>query len=121
MAKKTSNIIQHNRKQAYLSQSKLCYYCGLPMWEDSQQTFRLNYKLSLKSSNLLRCTAEHLIARQDGGKNSKNNIVAACQFCNQTRHKAKYPLPPDQYMIKVKNRMNSDRWHPLSGLRQKFG
>ena len=30
-------------------------------------------------------TAEHLVPRSKGGRNTKDNIVAACLRCNQTR------------------------------------
>ncbi|WP_254782667.1 HNH endonuclease, partial [Lysobacter sp. yr284] len=32
-----------------------------------------------------RCTAEHLIARHEGGRNRRENIAAACWLCNQRR------------------------------------
>jgi len=31
-------------------------------------------------------TAEHLVARMDGGKNTRTNIAAACRRCNADRH-----------------------------------
>ncbi|MDR6535601.1 HNH endonuclease [Variovorax soli] len=36
--------------------------------------------------HLFECTAEHKIACQDGGKDTRANIVAACWHCNHQRH-----------------------------------
>ena len=61
-----SNNLQKHRKSAVHAQRGLCIYCGRPMGADA--------------------TAEHLQARQDGGTNCRQNIVAAHRACNQRRH-----------------------------------
>ena len=70
-------------KLAFNRQGGKCFYCGLRMWLNSQ-----------KGPSLLRCTAEHLKARSEGGSDGPSNIVAACWHCNHTRHKCKHPLDP---------------------------
>ncbi len=61
----------------------------------------------------LRCTAEHLIARSHGGKNTSANIVAACYHCNHTRHTRKQPPEPERYRDEIGQRMARLSWHPL--------
>jgi 5-methylcytosine-specific restriction endonuclease McrA len=57
--------------------------------------------------------AEHLKARSEGGNDHPENIVAACQFCNQTRHKRKQPLAPEEYRRMIHRRLAQGRWHSL--------
>lgn len=67
----------HLRRQACRDQGGLCFYCSYPMGKD--------------------ITAEHLVARKDGGKDKQGNIVAAHYRCNADRH-AKYGgMAPDLY------------------------
>lgn len=54
------------RRQACRAQAGLCFYCCRPMGKD--------------------VTAEHLVARCDGGKDQRGNIVAAHRSCNHDRH-----------------------------------
>jgi hypothetical protein len=77
-----------HRHNAYLRQSGRCYYCELPMWEKSPEAFAGKYKITLVEARQFQCTAEHVKARVDGGRNSKGNIVAACLACNQNRHRS---------------------------------
>ncbi|MCU7376155.1 HNH endonuclease [Paucibacter sp. O1-1] len=60
--------------------------------------------LSLRQSLLLRCTAEHLRARQDGGGDGQANIAAACAHCNALRHRARDPLSPLAFAAHVQHR-----------------
>ncbi|HPE81703.1 MAG: HNH endonuclease [Chromatiaceae bacterium] len=60
----------------------------------------------------LQCTAEHLVARQDGGRDTKKNIAAACRTCNGRRHQTREPLSPSEYRIKVLGRVKAGKWHP---------
>jgi len=57
------------------------------MWERSPEAFAGKYEITLAEARQFQCTAEHLKAWVDGGRNSKNNIVAACLACNQNRHR----------------------------------
>ena len=104
-----SNIKSLRRAKMTLQDGR-CYYCGLPMWETD-----LVVRKSKERPIALRCTAEHLHPRSEGGKNRDDNIVAACQFCNAARHKCKYPKQPEAHRAHVRKRMTQGRW--LSGLR----
>lgn len=84
------------RRLAFERQDGRCYYCETPMW--------------LKQG-YLKCTAEHLKPVSEGGKDDPGNIVAACEFCNRTRHRAKKVLPPERYAYRVRARMASGQWH----------
>ncbi|WP_245851516.1 HNH endonuclease [Pseudomonas segetis] len=56
------------------------------------------------------CTAEHLRARQDGGKDSSLNIAAACKRCNRLRHSRKTAPSPSDYQRFVQKRLNTGGW-----------
>jgi hypothetical protein len=101
-----------SRLEAYKRQHGRCYYCGLPMWLGDPTAFAQERHITEKQALRLQCTAEHLIARQDGGKDSPGNIAAACKFCNHTRHKIAVPPPPPRYRKHVLARMRRGAWHP---------
>jgi len=66
-----------------------------------------------RSAAPFRCTAEHLLPRQDGGKDVADNVVAACHLCNLRRHKRPTPAPsPDAYRVRVQQRMAKGTWRP---------
>lgn len=113
MSKKSQNTLVKNRSHAFNNQAGRCFYCNQPMWTNQPEKFCNQYRISLKSAQLLKCTAEHVIARQDGGSNQRNNIVAACLHCNRTRHKTKNALSFDKYKAKVIRRMDQNKWHPI--------
>ena len=69
-----SSKIKALRKEAYDRQRGKCYWCGTPM------------KTSTELNDPLRCTADHLIPLNEGGKTCRENIVAACSKCNHGRH-----------------------------------
>ena len=95
------------RLSAFHAQQGRCFYCGARMW------LRCSSELGLRpqSSRSLQCTAEHLIARQDGGTDSHENIVAACALCNKRRHRRPGPAPaPQAYKALVQRRVVSGRW-----------
>ncbi|WP_376767606.1 HNH endonuclease signature motif containing protein [Rhizobium leguminosarum] len=71
------------------------------------------FALSLRAAWELRCTAEHLKARRDGGRDIAGNIVAACQFCNGIRHRKKRPKDAASYANFVRSRLEQGRWHPF--------
>lgn len=99
---KTSN---KSRLKAFYLQQGLCIYCELPMWLDDLTAFANKYKITHKQAKLFQCTAEHLKAKQDGGKDNESNILAACHYCNQNRHKRKSPKDPISYKHYVKTRL----------------
>lgn len=87
------------RDRAAQRQRNLCYYCGC--------------QLSPPGLNLDRsATAEHLKARQDGGRDTAANIVAACRRCNLERHALYDGMPPDEYRLLVLERANQRGAHP---------
>lgn len=81
------------------------------MWLESPDELR-PLGLRPKTAAPLRCTAEHLVARQDGGKDVEGNIAAACLLCNSSRHKRKTPPAPDAYRAFVQGRLAKGKWHP---------
>ncbi|TKB24217.1 restriction endonuclease [Desulfopila sp. IMCC35006] len=104
--------ISQKRLVAFNKQSGCCYYCGSPMWEGKQKEFANKHKITKKYAARFQCTAEHLLARCDGGKDQENNIVAACIFCNRNRHKRKKPLVPLKYRALIQKRLQQGKWHP---------
>jgi 5-methylcytosine-specific restriction endonuclease McrA len=94
-----SKPLQQSRQLAFERQRGQCFYCGLPMWLSGPQ-----------GPSALRCTAEHLIPRSEGGGNGPSNIVAACWHCNHTRHKRKRPPEPELYQAQVRRRVAQGRW-----------
>lgn len=100
------------RKAALTRQGGTCFYCRLPIWENDPEPFRHRFGLSERQLWPLRATAEHLIARQDGGRDTPANIVAACIHCNRTRHRCKRPASPQELRERVQRRMASGGWHP---------
>ncbi len=105
----TTSLKSLRAKSASL-QSFHCYYCGLPMWDRDPEGFARQYRLSLRQAMLMRCTAEHLISRSEGGANSRSNIVAACLYCNGNRHKQKKAPAPSVYRQHVRHRMQRGKW-----------
>ena len=99
------------RRFAYTKQKGRCYYCEQPMWSDDLSIFASMYNLSLRKAKIFQCTGEHLVAFKDGGSSTKNNIVAACWFCNQKRHRRKTNPTPEQYKQMIRNRLSHGRWH----------
>jgi len=100
--------LQSLRHKSFNAQSGRCYYCGLSMW------FTCPSELGLRprSAKSRRCTAEHLVARKDGGRNISANVVAACWLCNQRRHRRKNPPSAVAYKALVQRRVASKRWWP---------
>ncbi len=100
-----------SRVKAFNLQQGRCIYCELPMWTDDPQVFAKKYKITIKQAKLFQCTAEHLKAKQDGGKDVESNIVAACHYCNQKRHKCKSPKDPIAYKQHVTKRLCKGKWN----------
>lgn len=93
--------LQRSRLQAFTRQNGRCYYCDLPMWLHGHA-----------GPPHLRCTAEHLTAQSQGGRDDQSNIVAACWHCNRTRHKRKRPPEPHLYREEVRRRVSKGAWLP---------
>ena len=108
-----SSIFKH-RLAAFNRQEGRCYYCGFPMWLPQSKDFAVKFKRIEGYSPSLQCTAEHLLPRQEGGTNSSDNIVAACRFCNMTRHRIPSQPDPTTYRNHVMSRIHAGKWHPRS-------
>ncbi|MBU0557108.1 MAG: HNH endonuclease [Alphaproteobacteria bacterium] len=102
------------RLDAFAKQRGRCAYCRQPMWTRDAGTFAKRFHLSLRQALRLQATAEHLIPRWEGGADIPSNIVAACRFCNWTRHRSPDPLPWPKYGEKVAARMSAHRWHGIA-------
>ena len=98
------------RTRAFHAQGGCCCYCGAPMWLASPDELR-PMGLRPRTAAPMRCTAEHLIAKQDGGRDVDGNIAAACWLCNTRRHKRKSPPTPGIYRTFVQRRLEKGKWH----------
>jgi len=98
------------RDQAARRQSGCCYYCELPMCIGSEDEFAQTHGLRRSSIAGLKCTAEHLVAKCEGGSTDASNIVAAHRCCNAIRHRCKNPLDPMRYKARVRGRTRAGRW-----------
>lgn len=106
-----SKTLIKSRSTAFERQGGRCYYCDFPMWRGSIEQFARLHGITLGQARQFQCTAEHLLARQDGGGDGRSNIVAACLVCNQRRHKRKAPLSPEDYRELIQHRLSQVRWH----------
>ncbi|MEA9705255.1 HNH endonuclease [Xanthomonas campestris] len=95
------------RIRAFHAQAGCCFYCGLPMWLASPSELRLKPS----KARSFQCTAEHLVAQQDGGQDVPENVVGAHARCNQGRHKRRGLTPsPDAFRALVQKRLAVGRW-----------
>lgn len=108
-----SKTLYRSRQSAYIAQAGKCFYCGYTMSLRSTIELTPLYGITKKQANRLRCTAEHLIPRSDGGSDLPANIVAACLHCNSTRHRQKTPPSPHKYLAMVRSRIAKGGWHPM--------
>ena len=105
------------RQKAFARQDGRCFYCSSPMFEGDAEEFTRRLRAPAGLAKHLKCTAEHLQAVKDGGKNVAANIVAACLFCNSRRHQRKCPPEPQHYKRFVEARIRRGKWHPKELLR----
>jgi hypothetical protein len=107
--------VRRLRHQAFVKQACLCFYCELPMWETNQEQFLLSHRLPARLAKHLQCTAEHLLAQQDNGCDTSENIVAACLWCNRSRHQGRSLKAPDPHTYKsqVAEFIAKGHWHPV--------
>ncbi len=114
-----SKSLSRYRTDAFRRQAGRCCYCTVLMWMDDGVSFARKHELSSRVARWLRCTAEHLLARRDGGRDSRDNIVAACLVCNLRRHRGRTKAPtPDTYRTRVRHRLERGRWHSPQVLRR---
>jgi hypothetical protein len=90
------------RKVAARRQQHRCHYCDAPMWWRRPEVFAERHGLRVEDCVHFQCTAEHVVARCDGGVEHRN-IVAACRHCNIARHEADVPLPAEAYRERVRS------------------
>ena len=98
------------RRRTFHRQGRRCYYCGVTMWLLSSDELP-GGSPSAAAAARLRCTAEHLLPKSEGGKNMASNVVAACAHCNHSRHRRRRALPPAEYRRLVERRLNRAAWH----------
>lgn len=103
---------QSLRNRAFQDQKGRCFYCSAMMWLSAPEHFSREFGISIRAAYRFQCTAEHLIARRDGGRDTKENVVAACRFCNLARHKRAKPPAPERYRAIVQGHLERRRWHP---------
>ena len=113
-----SKHLSRHRLAAFQRQNGHCYYCNCPMWIEDVSAFAHMHLLTIKQAKQLACTAEHLKAVHDGGSDTAKNIVAACRFCNDQRHRRKVAPSPELHRMRVKARIALRHWH---GLAWRFG
>lgn len=100
------------RSRAHQSQGGRCFYCSVMMWTDDCIDFANRHGLTPSLARWLQCTAEHLHPRQEGGRDSAENIAAACRYCNLRRHARRRKTPtPEEYRSFVRNRVSRKAWH----------
>jgi 5-methylcytosine-specific restriction endonuclease McrA len=107
-----SRTFLRSRANAFARQNGQCFYCSSPMWLADHVAFATRYRITKHQALLFRCTGEHLQERQSGGNDSASNVVAACHFCNRTRHHfrpTKAPTPVE-YKRHVEKQMSKGRW-----------
>jgi hypothetical protein len=111
-----------NRGKTFRLQQGRCFYCELPMWlgEADAAAFAQRHGLSSSATLALRCTAEHMQARQAGGSHDPWNIVAACRRCNMGRHQGDNALDPLQYRQHVADALAQGVWH-VAEIQNAFG
>ncbi len=105
--------LQKIRNSKFGMQGGRCYYCCQPMWCGNPADFAETHGLKVARTRDLQATAEHLVARSEGGTDTPENVVAACWYCNTHRHRTKRPLAPEAYARKVRSRVSRGRWHRI--------
>lgn len=99
------------RAQAFKAQGGRCFYCHLPMWQANPEHFAARHGLTVEQVARLQCTGEHLVPHKDGGGAGSSNIVAACWFCNQGRHRLGPDTTVAQFKRAVSRQMGNGGWH----------
>ena len=105
------------RRQACKRQNFRCFYCQHPIWETHPEVFAERHQLPPKLVGQLKSTAEHLVAKQDKGPDTYENIAAACLWCNTHRHLGRALTAPNPlaYKLEVEDFVSQGQWHPATG------
>lgn len=115
-ASMSQSVVIRLRRAAFSEQNGRCFYCDSPMWLDDVAEFAARHHLSIRQARWLQATAEHLVARCEGGTHA-GNIAAACRWCNWMRHRQRVPsaVPnPAAFRCFVMHRLTQGRWRPFS-------
>lgn len=113
------SVTAEKRQIIFERQNWRCCYCGFRMYapaKESKAQFLSAYggscqptrngrKRFLRSA---RATIEHLHRLADGGKNTIDNLVGACGWCNSSRQE----IPADSYFEEIKW-LKMEGNHPL--------
>lgn len=94
------------RARAFRAQNGLCFYCECRMWQCSPAEVGLSAGRALH----FKCTAEHLVEKQNGGRDCPTNIVAACWFCSTRRHRLRPAPSPTAYKALVQRLVKAGAW-----------
>lgn len=114
----SKKLLAEIKKAQAARQDWRCYYCDFPMWSEDPVKFGREHRIALRHVPRFQCTAEHILPRSDGGTDDPNNIVAACAFCNRTRHELGTVLPTILYRLFVKEKLDAGEWHTPHGRRR---
>lgn len=106
-----TNRDAHLRARAFQQQNGRCCYCDYPMWIDNYSSHAQRHGITVRQAKQLQCTAEHLVARKDGGRSNSANVAAACLMCNTSRHARARPRCADQHRARVRRRISKGKWH----------
>lgn len=101
------------RERAAVAQHHSCYYCGFPMWQGDVADFASRFAIRKRAALRFQCTAEHVSALGDGGTTTTGNIVAACHYCNQMRHRRNGRISSETFLALVRRRVGKHAWHPV--------
>lgn len=70
-----SKQLRRLRQQAFENQNRSCFYCRYPIWDTDGCDFARVHGVPPRLAKYLKCTAEHLIARQESGQNTVTRCV----------------------------------------------
>lgn len=104
--------VRRQRALRAVEQQHRCFYCRFLMCMESPEDFARSHHISRREAKRFMCTAEHLKPLGEGGTSRQDNIVAACLFCNQMRHRRKRRMPNERFRDLVSRRLERGRWHP---------
>lgn len=107
----TRKSLKIPRNKAFREQEGHCFYCSRPMWCENPDEFSIAHGVRKPLLRQCQCTGEHLKPHSCGGTASKENIVAACFYCNSKRHKRKAKMDPIQYRSYVHKRVAKGKWN----------
>lgn len=109
-----TSLIARLRARACQERGGRCFYCDFPMCIDGdRRSYARRHGITVRQAREFCCTAEHLLARKDGGRNVRANVVAACKLCNQRRHARRRSQQADVYLARVRRRVSKGKWHAV--------